>query len=580
MTRGRLWPAVLGAWALALVVLAATWGVRVPGMLFPDPDDAMRLLQVRDWLAGQSWWDVGQHRLNGGRFPMHWSRLVDLPIAAVLLLFDPLTGPALANRAAGVIVPAGTLLVILSLAATLTRRLAGAETARLAVLIVPLATPILIQVQPMRLDHHAWQIALALAATVPLTTRTDARGGALCGLLLAMLITVSLEGLPFTVAAVALGGLAWVVDPTRRSFMLAQACTLAGAAAILHLATRGPNFWLEACDAVSPVWLAVLATAAAGLSVAGRVSAAGWRWRLAALAVSGVACCAVLLLVQPGCAAGPFASLPPLVRDLWYNSIPEGLPVWRQKPAIAAATLGLPIFGLIGTWRAWRTAPADLRPAWLMLLMVAAAAALVAVAVIRAGGVANAVATPGAAVLLLLLLRRARGISGLLPRVLATAGALTLASPGVAFAALTTLGKQAEPARTGADGTASCTLFADIRAARALPPSVVFAPVDVTPDLIATTGHRGVAGGYHRNAGAIHQVFQAFTAPPERARALIDATGAAYVAVCPGLNETELYKEVAPDGLWARLERGERVAWLRPVPMPGSPAKVWLVVRR
>ncbi|MEO8724436.1 MAG: hypothetical protein ABI395_13145, partial [Sphingobium sp.] len=31
---------------------------------FHDPDDAMRLVQVRDFLAGQSWFDVSQHRVN------------------------------------------------------------------------------------------------------------------------------------------------------------------------------------------------------------------------------------------------------------------------------------------------------------------------------------------------------------------------------------------------------------------------------------------------------------------------------------------------------------------------------------
>ena len=77
---------------------------------FPDPDDAMRLLQVRDWLAGQSWFDVTQYRLNlpfGA--PMHWSRLVDLPIAAVILLFRPIFGADGGETAALIIVPLLTL---------------------------------------------------------------------------------------------------------------------------------------------------------------------------------------------------------------------------------------------------------------------------------------------------------------------------------------------------------------------------------------------------------------------------------------------------------------------------------------
>src|SRR5690348_13799793 len=64
-----------------------------------DSDDVMRLVQVRDLIAGQGWFDLTQHRLGlEGGTPMHWSRLVDLPIAALILFFrlflDPLAAEA------------------------------------------------------------------------------------------------------------------------------------------------------------------------------------------------------------------------------------------------------------------------------------------------------------------------------------------------------------------------------------------------------------------------------------------------------------------------------------------------------
>src|SRR5919202_588801 len=96
-----------------LIVAVAKTALALPDLIdrtFPDPDDAMRLLQVRDWLGGQSWWDVTQYRLNppfGG--PMHWSRYIDLPIAGVELLFRPLVGQYNAETAALVIVPMLTL---------------------------------------------------------------------------------------------------------------------------------------------------------------------------------------------------------------------------------------------------------------------------------------------------------------------------------------------------------------------------------------------------------------------------------------------------------------------------------------
>ena len=73
---------------------------------FRDPDDAMRLVQVRDWIGGQAFWDVSQHRVNppiGG--PMHWSRIVDLPIAAMLLVLTPIFGDFTAQRIACAVAP-------------------------------------------------------------------------------------------------------------------------------------------------------------------------------------------------------------------------------------------------------------------------------------------------------------------------------------------------------------------------------------------------------------------------------------------------------------------------------------------
>ncbi len=73
----------------------------------PDTDDAMRLVQVRDLLAGQGWFDLSQHR-HAGAPPMHWSRLVDAPIAALILLVRPFAGPA----ADGIVAAAWPLLLL------------------------------------------------------------------------------------------------------------------------------------------------------------------------------------------------------------------------------------------------------------------------------------------------------------------------------------------------------------------------------------------------------------------------------------------------------------------------------------
>ena len=159
---------------LRLVVLAwlaaSAWMIfsAIPAIRdwrFPDPDDAMRLVQVRDWLAGQSWFDVTQYRLSapqGG--PMHWSRLVDLPIAAIILLARPFAGQHGAETAALIIVPLLTLGIAMLLVHRIAFRLMGTRAALLAVLATPLSLGAMKQMKILRIDHHGWQIVLALLA--------------------------------------------------------------------------------------------------------------------------------------------------------------------------------------------------------------------------------------------------------------------------------------------------------------------------------------------------------------------------------------------------------------------------------
>lgn len=579
MTQPRLWPTIVIGWAVAALVLTAISLPAIVNLWFPDPDDAMRLLEVRDWLGGQSWWDVDQHRLWGGAFQMHWSRLVDLPLALVMVVLKPLCGIWWAERIALTAVPLITLLVVIALGAELTRRVAGLERARMAVLLAPLSVPLIYQLRPMRIDHHGWQIALALAAVVALLGKSNAKSGALVGLSLAALLTVSLEGLPITAAILGVMLLGWVFDSSRREQAVAALTTLVAGTVILHVATRGPAAMAFACDAIAPVWIAALATGALGACAAMFVPRASVIVRLAMLAIAGAAALTVLSVNAPLCTKGPFATLDSLSYNFWYRNVSEGLPLWDQVLPWALMTIGFPIAGLVGGTLAWRESAGEDRARWTMLLALAAISLLLSVLIIRTGGTANALALPGGAWLLHNLLTRARAVPSTLKRTLATAGALLAATPGLAASALFAL-------PTGTEGGAAVTVTKplcnqghEIADLVALPKSTLFAPLDVSPNLLAWTPHSAIGSGYHRNAPSIHRVLATFLATPEAAHASVLASYADYVVGCPGSNETEIYKSAAPEGFWARLERGERFDWLQPVHIPGSPVLVWKVLR-
>jgi hypothetical protein len=56
----------------------------------PDADDAMRLVELRQFLSGgfASWFDLHEPRLGmPAGYDTHWSRLVDAGLAGLFLLF-------------------------------------------------------------------------------------------------------------------------------------------------------------------------------------------------------------------------------------------------------------------------------------------------------------------------------------------------------------------------------------------------------------------------------------------------------------------------------------------------------------
>src|SRR5262245_58640260 len=97
----RRWRSILViAWLLYALFVISTRQANIAAFALPDTDDNLRMAQVRAWLDGQGWYDLVQHRFDPahGGANIHWSRLVDLPIAGLILLFKPLVGGADAER--------------------------------------------------------------------------------------------------------------------------------------------------------------------------------------------------------------------------------------------------------------------------------------------------------------------------------------------------------------------------------------------------------------------------------------------------------------------------------------------------
>lgn len=576
LRRAGLWAGVL--WLACSMVLLWLFRGDYATLGFRDPDDAMRLAQVRDWIGGQVFWDVSQHRVNppvGG--PMHWSRVVDMPLAALTLLLRPIMGATMAETAACILTP---ILLLGGLTAALfvvARRLAGGAIALLSVALLLTSPSILVQFTPLRIDHHGWQIMLATIALCGALDDRPSRGGMVAGFALALWLQISSEALPYAALFGATFALRQWIARDQAPRFIAFAATLGGAALLLLALLRGPGATMAPyCDALSYVYVWPLVMLAIATMLAARLigtHTAGRR--LAMAAMGGGAAILAFLLTGGACLSGdPFAALGPLAYRLWYLQVMEGRPIWEQSLSMQGVILLPSLLGLTASLIAARDSLGEARIRWLTLALLLAGATGVALLVMRALSVAHVFALPGIAWLLARLFRRVQA-SRLAPVRILGSVALVLLTPAGLCALWVALAARPDPAGAA---SASCRAAAVLAPLRALPPATLFAPIDLGPDILVQTPHSVVGTAHHRNAAGITAVIEGFVDAPDQARRIIMATRAGYLVNCDGLNEVRLYGKADPRGLAAMLAKGRTPDWLEPLPIRG-PLRIWRIRR-
>lgn len=574
------WRPVVLAWLLVSAILLAISWQALAEWRYPDPDDTLRVVQVRDLLAGQPWFDLHQYRINPGDSPvMHWSRIVDLPLFALIALLGPLLGQPLAEQVAVVLLPLVTLGAIMAVVGRMARRLLGHEMVGYACLACGLAPLLLLQVQPLRVDHHGWQIFTFVLAVAALMKRNQRTGSIIAGTAMAAGLSISIELLPLAAAVAGVLWLRWLRDTESRGWLTGYLASLAAALAILFLLTRGLTDLTPYCDAVSPAHLLFFAVVA----LAGLVIARGKG--LSGIVAAGCFACAgslglaAFLWQAPACLTGPFGTLDPLVRQFWYVNVFEGRPFWilpaeRSVPITVQACVALAVVGHL-----WRTSTGARREWWLTYLLLLAAAVIAGLMVWRSMAFAGALsALPNG-----WLIYRAIGFyrQGRTPwiRILTAVLAICMLVPTAPVQLVREAFARQDSYVVSSLGKSTCDLRESVLRLDRLQPSTVFAPIDIGPSILERTRHGVVATGHHRAQLAMKDVILAYTNPADQARNIIARHGARYVVVCTDLYEPQIYADAAPNGLMAQLLRDNPPTWLREE-RTGAPAafKVWRVV--
>jgi hypothetical protein len=524
-----LWP--LAAWTVFTAI--ALWLTH--GVIQLDTDSAMRLVQVRDLLHGQSWFDTVQHRMNTPYgLSMHWSRLVDAPLALLMQVSEKF-----ALTAWPLLLFLAALLLLVRIAFVM----AGPRAVVTAMALALLCSGLYATFAPGNIDHHGLQLVVMLAALLCVVERRPALGAAA----VALGLGVGLESLPYALAAIAF----FVFDQEKsRAFGL----TLAGMALLMLAATTASVYrFLPACDTYSLFYAVLLVVGGAGLVAISFLP----RHRLAALIVLALALLALAAILNPVCFAGPYAGMDARMRLIFLDRINEARPVWSFFTLAPAQVVGGYLYAVFALAMCALAPPGRTR---LAVMVFTAVALLVATFQYRGVNFALLFALPGLAAALVRLTAR-RSIVWLAAAILVLnggafilAGAIVEGQDRVALRAMRFAAQE------------DCGHEPALAALKALPPGRVAAFVDQGPTILAYTGDAVIAGPYHRGSAGILDSYAIFAGADPRA--VLQKRGINYLMTCRAAPDWNFYRDHG--GLIAQLAAGQIPAWLTPAGHSGA----------
>ncbi|WP_026789923.1 hypothetical protein [Pleomorphomonas oryzae] len=572
--RARLLFAV--ALGLLVVSLVAVGRLVNLGPQWDDPDSMMRLVEVRDFLAGQGWFDLTQYRLDPpGGVLMHWSRLIDLPISAIILAASPFLGRAGAEVFSANLWPVLLVFPFAFALASVAGRFGG-ELARLVTLLMIFLSPQVKGVfQPGDLDHHNVQAVLIASLLMGLVRADGARRWPLiAGMAAAASLAIGMETLLAVLLAILGLAAAWTVnaDRWRRGLMLFTGALMVGTL-LAAVVTIPPSRWLvPACDALSFAYLIPVLIGGGAvmfLSIALRGHSDG----LPGLLMRGGALVAVASLLVavgavlfPTCLAGPYGGVDPAIRPIWLDRVSEAqglIATLKGQPGLVPPLYLAPFAAVVLGILTLRRMPVADRPAFAIVLSILGGSVLLGAMQLRALVGAQIVASAAIGAIASLAIKATAGQDD--GRSVARRWTWLIAVPALwvlVVAAVDHL--TARPDTDAADAaimTDCRAFFGNVLSPRT--PGLVVATSNFGSFLLKGTPHTVLAAPYHRDAHGILAVDAVFTGTdPEAA---FRATGATYLAACTGDPELRQMAKRAPQGLAAQLISGVRPPWVTEV---------------
>lgn len=590
-------------WAVAALVLVSGAGMAAISQDFAEPDNAMRLVRIRDMLAGQGWFDNVQHRLNPpDGTPMHWAQWIDAFLAAPIAILAVVAGQANAEIAMSFIWPLGLLGAFMFFAVRLGGELGSADGLKreaqwAAAIVAALAFPATEKFAPGSFDHHNVILVLVLASMWGLVRmREHPRAGLWAGAAMGLIMATAAEGVPLVMVGLIVAGLLWLLDPqTYRGGFARIGVGLLVTSLVTFFVLVPPAGWgAQVCDAMGAPFLG-LGLIAGGIAFAltrmPAIAVSTIGRRLAMASVLGIAGALLLVRLFPQCLGGGYSALSDDMNRLWMAQISETRSLGAllaDDPAMLLSVAGAAFAGLIAAGfylrRHWR------RPAGWIALGFLLMGWVVLAWQIRGTVFATAFAIPFGAWAVAVARREYRvkasalgaiGFAG----VAAASAAAAWASAGEALQARLTDQTVLQDYQSRVVGSKACATPEAFRSLAPAPTGVMLNQFALGAGVLVWTDHSVLSGPYHRNVTGTMTAINALRSAPDRAREIVTASVADYVLVCAAAPETAFYARNGADGarpdetLSAMLGRGEHPDWLTPVDLGASPLSLYRVNR-
>ncbi|ENN89402.1 hypothetical protein RHSP_66711 [Rhizobium freirei PRF 81] len=560
-----------------IIVAQLVFHRHVTDYVGPDNDDVLRLVEVRDLLAGQGWFDMMQYRLglDGGTL-MHWSRFIDLPIASLILFFRMFFAPEGAEAAALTVWPLMLILPLMFFMGLAGRRMAGVEGMHFSLILTAFFVLLSPRFVPGSIDHDNVQLCLvALTVAMLVDESHKPRNFAIAAVALAIQLGIGAETTPFVAVVCVAVACLWAWDgtpfaPAAKAFAL----TLAVAVSAAFFSLVPPRFYsMVTCDNLSLGFYAITSAGCVGLLLSAVFASHLPRpWRMLVLAANGALVFATTVAIAPQCLRNPLADLDPMLVDLWLSRVTEAQSIFsiaRTQPDMLGAFYATSFIAMVVC--SFRMLRGDRTRLHAVLMALIAVNWIITLVQVRGAEFATLLAIPPLALLIAELRRVSAADTKNIKAAFFYVVTALVSVPAVWAVGGGVIANRSMASPAKAEETTDCISKEALAPIAGLEPGVVAAASNMGAPILRFTPHRVLSGPYHRDPGGMLAELNIGLAQPQQAETLLRDSHVTLVAFCKGDPQVELLSERSPQGFYAQLSAGRVPTYLEPIAASTKP---------